>query len=62
VALVNGGLDLRRRATGGSPWRLLDGGGRSFGGDQRGGDDRRSLAAGCWGGKASDAWAVLEMA
>jgi hypothetical protein len=60
VAPGDGVFDLRRRAAGGSPWRLLDGGGRSAEGDRRGGDGRRSLAAGCWGGKVSgargDAW------
>jgi hypothetical protein len=62
VALGDGGFDLRRRAAGGSPWRLLDGGGRSARGNRRGGDGRRSLAAGCWGGKASSARAVLGVA
>jgi hypothetical protein len=40
-----GDFDLRRRAAGGSPWRLLNGGGRSAGGDRRGGDGRQSLEA-----------------
>jgi hypothetical protein len=62
VALVDGGLDLRRRVAGGSPWRFLNGGGQSVRGDQRGGDGRRLLVAGCWGGKASGARAVLGMA
>jgi hypothetical protein len=51
VALVDGGLDLRRRAAGGSSWRLLDSGGRSVRGDQRGGDDQRSLAVGLGAGR-----------
>jgi hypothetical protein len=55
----DGGSDLRRKAAGGSPWRLLYGGGQSVGGDRCGGDDRRSLAAECWGGKVSSARAVL---
>jgi hypothetical protein len=40
---------------GGSLWWLLDGGGRSAGGDRRGRDGRRSLAAEYWAGKASGA-------
>jgi hypothetical protein len=62
VAPVDGGLNLRRRAAKGSPWWLLDGGGWSAGGDRRGWDSRRSLAAGCWGGMASGAQAVLGVA
>jgi hypothetical protein len=45
VAPGDGDFDLRRRAAGGSPWRLLNGGGRSAGGDRRGGDGRQSLEA-----------------
>jgi hypothetical protein len=35
VASGDGGFELRRKAAGGSPWRLLDGGGRSGGGVRR---------------------------
>jgi hypothetical protein len=59
VIPVDGDPDLGRRAAGGSPWWLLYSGGRSAGGDRREGDGRQSLAAGCWGGKASDVRAVL---
>jgi hypothetical protein len=52
VASGDGGSDLRQKAAEGSPWWLLDGGGRSARGDRRGGGGRRSLAVGCWGGKA----------
>jgi hypothetical protein len=59
VTPVDGDLDLGRSAAGGSPWWLLYGGGRLAGGDRRGGDGRRSLATGCWGGKAFGVRAVL---
>jgi hypothetical protein len=53
--------ELNSGATGrsGSPWWLLYGGGWSAGGDKSGGGGQRSLAAGCWGGKAFGVRAVL---